>query len=133
MTQTSSAPSLSGPSDFILTFDENPLAEFAELPADAVGKKHLRVEQKVGPGGVQEPEGLTRAVPHSMERDEIDGKDEGLWFSNVLCGVIRGCLEMINLQVEARFVADRLRGDETTEIHVKLLKVMEEEQPVNDE
>jgi hypothetical protein len=47
------------PSQFYLTFDENPLAEFAELPPDA--------------------------------------REGGLWFSNVLCGVVRGALEMVSL------------------------------------
>lgn len=46
------------PQEFILTFEENPLAEFAELPADA--------------------------------------REGGLWFSNVLCGVVRGALEMVS-------------------------------------
>lgn len=43
---------------FSLTFDENPLAEFVELPEEAL--------------------------------------EGGLWFSNVLCGVIRGALEMVS-------------------------------------
>lgn len=42
---------------FTLTFDENPLAEFVELPDEAL--------------------------------------EGGLWFSNVLCGVLRGALEMV--------------------------------------
>jgi hypothetical protein len=41
----------------MLTLDENPLAEFVELP------------------------------------DEV--LEGGLWFSNVLCGIIRGALEMV--------------------------------------
>lgn len=44
---------------FTLTLDENPLAEFVELPDEAL--------------------------------------EGGLWFSNVLCGVIRGALEMVCL------------------------------------
>jgi hypothetical protein len=42
---------------FTLTLDENPLAEFVELPEEAL--------------------------------------EGGLWFSNVLCGVLRGALEMV--------------------------------------
>lgn len=46
------------PQEFALTLEENPLAEMAELPAEAV--------------------------------------EGGLWFSNVLCGVLRGALEMVS-------------------------------------
>lgn len=39
-----------------------------------------------------------------------------LWYSNVLCGVLRGALEMVQMRVEARFVKDVLQGDEVSEI-----------------
>jgi hypothetical protein len=51
-----------GPKEFALIFDENPLAEFVELPDNALGD---------------------------------DKGQGGLWYSNVLCGVIRGALEMV--------------------------------------
>jgi trafficking protein particle complex subunit 3 len=54
----STSQQATGPgSSFTLTLDENPLAEFVELPEEVL--------------------------------------EGGLWFSNVLCGVIRGALEMV--------------------------------------
>ena len=39
-----------------------------------------------------------------------------LWYSNVLCGVLRGALEMVQMRVEAHFVKDVLQGDDVSEI-----------------
>jgi len=80
---------------FTLTLDENPLAEFVELPEEAL--------------------------------------EGGLWFSNVLCGVLRGALEMIQIRVTAEFVSDVLRGDEKTEIRVRLVQYLDEEVPASDD
>lgn len=52
------AGSTSSPT-FNLILDENPLADFVELPEEAL--------------------------------------QGGLWFSNILCGVLRGALEMVNI------------------------------------
>ncbi|KTW32199.1 TRAPP complex core subunit BET3 [Pneumocystis jirovecii RU7] len=77
---------------FSLIFDENPLADFVELP------------------------------------DDGRAQDE-LWYSNILCGVLKGALEMIQLQVEAHFVSDVLRGNDHTEMRVILIRVIDEELP----
>ena len=47
-----------------------------------------------------------------------------LWYSNVIAGIIRGALEMINLKVKVYFIKDALRGDEDTVLRVELLEVM---------
>eukprot|EP00842_Homolaphlyctis_polyrhiza_P002751 jgi/Hompol1/3477/HPOL_006558-RA len=80
--------------EFSLILDENPLAEFAELPEQAQSE---------------------------------------LWYSNILCGVIRGALEMVLLQTDVWFVSDVLRGDETTEIRVRLVKILDEEVPPSED
>lgn len=57
-------------SSFTLTLDENPLAEFVELPEEVL--------------------------------------EGGLWFSNVLCGVIRGALEMVSDEHRSALVVTKL-------------------------
>ena len=45
---------------------------------------------------------------------------QDLWYSNVLVGIIRGALEMINLKTKCYFIKDTLRGDQECEIRVEL-------------
>ncbi|KIW50235.1 hypothetical protein PV05_11843 [Exophiala xenobiotica] len=81
---------------FSLLFDENPLADFVELPDDGRAQDQL-------------------------------------WFSNILCGVLRGALEMVQMSIEAHFVSDVLRGNDVTEMRVTLIRYIEDEMPPDDE
>lgn len=90
-----SAQASAGTREFSLILEENPLAEFVELPRDA--------------------------------------RAGGLWFSNVLAGVLRGALEMVQMQTECYFVSDTLRGDDATELRVRLIKHLDEEAPIADD
>lgn len=64
----------SGLREFTLSFDENVLAEFVKLPEDA-----LSAQVKPGPAAA------------GAEAGSVGG----LWYSQILCGVIRGALEMV--------------------------------------
>ena len=66
----------------------------------------------------------------ALPEDALQG---GLWYSNVLTGVLRGALEMVQIQAECTFVTDVLRGDETTEIRVKLIRFLDEGAPPADD
>jgi len=64
---------------------------------------------------------------------ELPEKLNKLWYSNILCGVIRGALEMVNVHVVCEFVQDTLHGDETTEIRLKLVSEDTEQYPFKDD
>lgn len=56
-----------------------------------------------------------------------------LWYSNVLCGVLKGALEMVQLDCDVWFISDVLKGDPQTEIRVKLNKVLKDEIPIGED
>lgn len=68
-----------------------------------------------------------------VELPDDDKANKQLWYSNILCGVLKGCLEMVQLDCEVKFVQDILRGDESTAIRVKLIRVLKDEIPAGEE
>ena len=79
--------------EFSLIFDENPLAEFVDLPPSC----------------------------------------NALFYSNILCGVLRGALEMVQIRCDVKFIKDVVRGDEITEIRVIFREYLHEAAPPSDE
>ena len=55
-----------------------------------------------------------------------------LWYSNILCGVIRGALEMLNMKVHVYFKRDILRGHDCTEIRVELKEIVKDKYEEDD-
>eukprot|EP00850_Spirogloea_muscicola_P002950 SM000011S19128 [mRNA] locus=s11:990576:991869:- [translate_table: standard] len=64
---------------------------------------------------------------------ELPETCQGLIYCNILCGVLRGALEMVSMRTEAKFVRDVLRGDEASEIRLTLLEQVPEEYPYKDD
>ncbi|XP_072018621.1 trafficking protein particle complex subunit 3-like [Amphiura filiformis] len=64
---------------------------------------------------------------------ELPEEHGQLNFSNILCGVIRGSLETVQMDVNVRFVQDILKGDNQTEIRVKFIKRLEDALPAGEE
>ena len=71
-----------------LSFGENPLSDFVELPPCY---------------------------------------SSSLSYGNLICGVIRGALEQLQMQVVCHFEKDILRGDNTNEIYLELKGRLQEE------
>jgi len=55
---------------------------------------------------------------------ELPKNMQGLYYSNIICGVIRGALESVHFRVNCYFVKDILRGDDTNEIKVELKEII---------
>lgn len=60
---------------------------------------------------------------------ELPEEYSKLWYSNLICGVIRGALEMVQLKVECKQVRCTLKGDDNDEIRVVYKGMIEYEVP----
>ncbi|CAG2100178.1 unnamed protein product [Medioppia subpectinata] len=56
-----------------------------------------------------------------------------LKYSNVIPGVIRGALEMVQIEVQVWFVQDFLKGDATTELRIKFIRKLEDALPAGED
>lgn len=65
---------------------------------------------------------------------ELPGEGQcSLKYSNILCGVLRGALEMVQMEVVVRFVQDQLKGDNSTEIRVKFIRRLDDAIPAGED
>ncbi|KAM6594775.1 hypothetical protein CsatA_002478 [Cannabis sativa] len=64
---------------------------------------------------------------------ELPDNCQGLYYCNILSGVIRGALEMVSMKTEITWARDMLRGDDAFELQVKLIKQVPEEYPYKDD
>ncbi|CAK9294985.1 unnamed protein product [Gordionus sp. m RMFG-2023] len=87
----------------------------------------------VGANGYQEFSLVFEYNPLADYVEIPDGKHDKLSYSNVICGIIRGALEMMQLETSVYFVQDTLRGNSTNEIKVKLLRKIEDSMPASED
>jgi hypothetical protein len=62
-----------------------------------------------------------------------NGKFDNLSYNQLICGVIRGALEMVQLKVECTVKQDQLKGDNVTEIRIKFLEILLDAVPIGED
>jgi len=68
-----------------------------------------------------------------VELPDHIASNNNFYYSNILCGVIRGALEMVQMRVECKYTKCVLKGDESSEIKVTLKEMIAEEIPIGDD
>ena len=51
---------------------------------------------------------------------------EGLCYSNIICGIMRGMLEITGFEVKCELIKDKMKGDDINDIKISLIKYIEE-------
>merc|ERR1712100_312804 len=89
------------------------LKETADLIAKVGFKMFLGVTANVGKWSADEKE-FSLTLDDNPFTDFVDLPEQysGLLYSNMLCGVIRGALEMVQMKVTCSFISDALRNGE---------------------
>lgn len=64
---------------------------------------------------------------------ELGSEHEGLDYARLLCGCIRGALEMVQLDVDVSCLKDHLKGDNRTEFRVRYLRKLEDALPAGED
>lgn len=64
---------------------------------------------------------------------ELPESHVNLKYSNIIPGVVRGALEMVQTEVVACFVHDQLKGDSTSELRVKFVRRLEDAIPAGED
>jgi hypothetical protein len=100
------------------------LRETAEVIAKQGFKMFLGVQGEVGAWGENEFSIFITENPLT-EYVEVPEQYHELLYSNIIAGVIIGVLEMIHIRADCYFARDALRGDDITELRVKVIEYIQ--------
>ena len=81
--------------------EQNPLTDFVEVNEPEQFTKEL--ESSVGGG-----DNISTAI-EQLDLDDNAVSTKGLSYCQVLCGMIRGALEMVQIEVKCEILDDKLR------------------------
>ena len=57
---------------------------------------------------------------------ELPESLEGLCYPNIICGILRGMMEISGFEIQCEFVKDKMKGDDINDLKITLVKLIEE-------
>ena len=57
---------------------------------------------------------------------ELPEELNDLCYSNIICGIFRGMLEVSGFEIKCEFVKDKMKGDDVNDLKIELVKIIEE-------
>ena len=57
---------------------------------------------------------------------ELPESLEGLCYPNIICGILRGMMEISGFEIQCEFVKDKMKGDDMNDLKITLVKLIEE-------
>lgn len=118
---------------FSLIFDENPLADFVELPDDSKAQNELwysNILCGVLRGALEMVSTLMRCLVGHGRHWRCHGLlHDHSAISIHLADRCAGKFEQVQMQVDTHFASDVLRGNDSTEMRVSLIRIIDDELP----
>jgi len=112
----------------------NDIKETAEVIAKVGFKIFLGVTAEVANWGENDKEfSLLLSDNPLIDFVSLPGAYQALSYSNILCGIIKGALDMLHIRVNCHFKKDVLKGNDISEIRVVVEEIIEDKYKDEDE
>ena len=108
--------------------EDNPLTDFVEIPEGYAGLRYCNVLCGIIRGALEMVR-MHCVTPHDIDLQRCPAPIRG----SVLGSILQPCCPQVNINVACQYVKDVLRGDDVSEIRLKLLSQTYEAYPYKDD
>ena len=96
---------------------EKLICQLTQYYLGIIGKYNQTAEKEYHLTFTENPISLYVELPESLE---------GLCYSNIICGILRGMLEISGFEIKCELVKDKMKGDDINDLKITLVKYIEE-------
>ena len=96
---------------------EKLICQLTQYYLGIIGKYNQTGEKEFHLTFTQNPICLYVELPESLE---------GLCYSNIICGILRGMMEISGFEIQCEFAKDKMKGDDINDLKITLVKLIEE-------